>query len=442
MTSIKGLLFIAIFAGCVVGALFLPHLGVYGYLADYCLHPAGQWYGRPFARLGIRFSFILALVTIAGIFFQYDKLKFGEKFLYKQEIYLLLFLVVVWVTHFIGPPTIGRYTVVNHPVVKFTKIVIFVLVMTHVITDLKKLQGLFLVLLTVSLLLGLKAWQTPYHAFVGGRLEGIGGADFAESNFFAAFMASMLPLIGVAFLRSRKWLEKVYCVISGAFTANAVVLCRSRGAFLGLVAGALSACVYAPREHRQKIFVLILIGIVGVVYLSDEAFINRITKIATKQSQMDESEYSRIRLWQAGAEIFMDHPLGIGPGNWYQTIGHHIPEYQGKDSHSTYVKCVVETGIFGAAIFIALLLQAYFNLRHVYLEADNFAGEDVDEFKQYYFALLVSIAVMLTCALAITMIYIEIFWVLLMLPVCLRRALDNHLSDHDQIDAEVMVEEL
>ena len=77
--SSRGLLFIGFFAFCTLGAFGLPHLGIYGYLADYCLNPAGQWWGRPFSQMGIRFSFTLALATMAGMVLQRKKLQFGEK---------------------------------------------------------------------------------------------------------------------------------------------------------------------------------------------------------------------------------------------------------------------------------------------------------------------------------------------------------------------------
>lgn len=426
--SLKGLLFIGLFFFCAIGALALPHLGIYGYLADYCINPADQWYGRPFARMGFRFSLFLALGTMLGIVFQRKNLKFGKSVLYRQEVALLLFLVVMWIIHFITPETVGRYGATDHPTVKFTKIVIFVLMMTHVITDYKKINGLLWVLVGSATVLGLKAYSIPYRAFSSGRLEGVGGADFSEANFFAAFMAAMLPIIAIQFLRS-PWYGKLVCLVSGAFTANAVVLCRSRGAFVGLAAGALVSCIFAPQKYRKKIILLLLVGMLGVVYVTDEYFIDRILTISVDQSEMDESAGSRFRLWDAGAQMFSNHLLGVGPGNWYQNIGRYIPEYLGKDSHSTYVKCLAELGILGFPLFAWLIWLSYSNLRRTYKDAVTLAREDTDDFMHFYFAITVSCVILFTCALTITMIYTEILWLLLMLPVCLRRAFDNYLQD-------------
>ncbi len=421
--SSKGLLFIGFFAVCSIGALFLPHLGVYGYIADYCLNPAGQWWGRPFVGMGMRFSFILAAATMAGIFLQRKKLKFGEKLFLKQEIYLLFFLVTIWVLFFISPETVGRYTSTDHPVVKLTKVIIFTMMMTHIFTDMKKINGLFWVLITVSLLLGIKAHDVPYSAFMGGRLEGIGGVDFSEANYFGAFMATMLPLIGTQFLCGKTWYIKLYCLVAGVFTVNTVILCRSRGAFLGLVIGGVAALFYAPKEFRKKILIFILVGISGVVYLTDDIFIKRIMTISTKQEKMDESSSSRILLWKAGVKMFVDNPLGIGPGNWYQTTTQYIPEYERMDSHSTYVKCFVELGVQGFLLFSMFVVSIFRGLAKVKRKVDLINLDYDYVFKAY--ALIVSLVILLTCSVTMTLIYAEFFWILFCIPICLYRALEN-----------------
>jgi len=423
--SFKGLIYIGLFGLCAIGALFLPQLGIYAYIADYCISPGGQWWGAPFAAMGLRGSFTLAAATLVGMILHFNRLKYGKKFLSAQERWLLVFLAFVWILFWISPETAGRYTTHDHPSVKLTKIFVFVLMMTHVLTDVRKLNGLFWVLSTVSLFLGVKAWETPYSRFVRGRLEGIGGPDFAEANFFAAFMAAMLPIIAIQFLRSKSWMLRLYALVCGAFTANAVILCRSRGAFLGLVAGAFASVWFAPQKLRKKVLVLLLVGVVGGVYLTDRTFIERIMTITTDQGTMDESSSSRIELWKAGGRMFLRNPVGIGPGNWYQTIGRYIPEYEGKDSHNTFVKCAVELGAAGFFLFLLLIFLSYRNLRRIERDLAADHSEEANDFRQYFFAMVVSMAILLTCALTITMIYTEILWVVLMLPLCLRRVHDN-----------------
>ena len=69
-----------------------------------------------------------------------------------------------------------------------------------------------------AMILGMQAWSTPYSAFEGGRLETVGGPDFRECNFFAAYMATMLWIIGTQFVRSG-WVGKTVCFVAGGFAA-------------------------------------------------------------------------------------------------------------------------------------------------------------------------------------------------------------------------------
>jgi O-antigen ligase len=427
---LKGLLFISLFLLCTVGALVLPYLGVYGYIADYCIGSASQWWEAPFSRLGIRYSYTLALATVLGILLNRHKLRFGEDFLQRQEVLMLVFLGIVWLSTFMGVETVGRYTIVDHPSVKFTKIVVFAVMMTHIITDKRKLDGLLWVFVIASLILGLQAWDLPRRAFEGGRLEGIGGADFAESNFFGAFMAAMLPIIGIQLLRS-KWFGKAVCAVSAAFTANAIVLCRSRGALVGIAAGAITACLFAPKKHRKKIAVGLVLGIMGGIYVSDPQFLERATTITHSEDQRDKSAASRLQLWRAGAEMFADNPFGIGIGNWYQTIGYYIPEYEAKDSHNTYIKCAAELGVQGVLVYVLFIFTAFLQLRRVRKLSAILPQSVGDDLVLCSFGLTISLAIILTCGLTITMIYTEIIWILLMLPVCLERVLENAVADHE-----------
>ena len=425
---LKGILFFGLFLLCAGGALVLPCLGVYGYIADYCISPVSQWWEAPFSRLGIRYSLTLALTTAIGMFLQRDKLRFGKDFLQRQEVLMLVFLGIVWLSTFMGVDKIARYTIIDHPSVKFTKIVVFVLMMTHIITDKRKLDGLLWVFVIVSLILGLQAWDLPRRAFEGGRLEGIGGADFAESNFFAAFMAAMLPIIGIQLLRS-KWFGKAVCMVSAAFCANAIVLCRSRGAFVGIVAGVVAACLFAPKIHRKKIAVGLVLGMIGGIYVTDPQFIERMGTITPNEEKSYESSHGRIRIWQVGIDMAIDNPLGIGAGNWYNRVNWYKPEFGGVDSHSTYIKCVVELGWHGAVVFAIIVFTAFRSLsavRRSFLHSDSRFDPDIISF-----GLTISLCIYFTCCITITLIYSEFLWLLLCLPVCLERVLENAVADHE-----------
>ena len=52
---------------CVAGAPFLPILGVIGYVLHHNLGPEHEWWAGPVNRLGVRYSYTLAIVTAVGL---------------------------------------------------------------------------------------------------------------------------------------------------------------------------------------------------------------------------------------------------------------------------------------------------------------------------------------------------------------------------------------
>jgi len=425
---LKTVLFLGLFGVCTVGALYTPLLGVLGYVAHYCIGPDRQWWEAPIGHWGIRYSFTLAIATAIGIAIHWRSLRFGETLLVRHEWLILLFLGIVWLATITSEETVGRYTLVDHPSVKMTKVAIFALMLTHVVTTPKRLDALLWTLVVGSFLLGLQAYDTPYRQFTSGRLERVGGPDFSEANFFGAFCVAMLPIIGVQFFRSG-WVGKGVALVAGAFTANAIVLTRSRGATVGVAAGIVAAALAAPKRYRLPILGGLVVAAVGFLYLSDPQFLNRASTILAEEEERDTSAQSRIELVLVGKQMLLDHPLGIGAGNWYQTIGRYLPKYPGKDAHNTYLKCACELGVQGIAVFGVIIVNAFVILRRLRRRAESLPPNLRRDVLMLSFGLTTSLVAYLVCCLTITLIYIEALWWLLVLPVVFERTVENLKMD-------------
>ena len=59
----RTILFLALFLLCAGGALFLPLLGLLGYMAHYIIGPEGQWWTAPLRPYEIRYSLMLAVMA-------------------------------------------------------------------------------------------------------------------------------------------------------------------------------------------------------------------------------------------------------------------------------------------------------------------------------------------------------------------------------------------
>ncbi len=435
---LKTILFLVLFVTCAVGALWMPLLGVLGYIGHYCIGPERQWWAAPIRQWGLRYSYLLALLTGVGILLNFRRLRFGRPILRRQEWLLLLFLGIVWLSSFIGKET-ESYTTVDHPTVKMTKVIVFALMMTHVVTTISAFNALTWVLIGGALVLGLQAYSVPLSQFTQGRLETVGGPDFREANFLAAYLAAVLPLVGVQFLRSG-WAGRIVCLLSGAFATNAIILTRSRGAMVGIGTGVLAAVILAPRRHRRIIIIGLLVAVVGAWCLMDPGFISRATTITRSEEERDLSAQSRLVIWRASWKLLKAHPFGVGAGNFFQSIGAYLPKSPTAsetrtsrlvqaDAHSTFVRCYSELGIQGIALFLALIVNCILSMRRVIKNTGRLPTGEGAQLMYVAYGLTVSLATVLASAITMTLIYNEFLWWFLALPVCVERAFANLKAD-------------
>lgn len=425
--GLRTLLFLALFLVCSCGALGMPLLGLLGYVAHYTIGPEGQWWSAPLRPYGIRYSYTLAVATAAGVAINYGKLRCGPSLLGPQEKLFLAFLGLLWLLRMVSDPTAG-YTVVDHPTVKLTKVALFCLMLSHVATDVRSVRALMWTLVVSAFIVGVQAYNAPRSMFNYGRLEGIGGVDFREANFLPAFIAGVLPLMGIMVLQSR-WPGKLLALCAGVFCVNAIVLTRSRGAVVGIGLGALTALALAPKQYRKIIFVGLLVAAAGGLYLSDPTFLNRASTIGRPAEARDRSAQSRLELWQLAVRIAWDHPQGIGPGNYFQAVGRYDPRYEGRDVHSTFMRCLAELGIPGLVLFLGIIAHAvYLSMQNV-KRSLSLPLEHHGEVALMSYGFLVGLIMMLGCGITVTLLYTEALWWFLMIPVCLQRAIDNLAAD-------------
>jgi O-antigen ligase len=158
------------------------------------------------------------------------------------------------------------------------------------------------------------------------------GGVFGNRNFMAHFVALGMPLLLLATLESRRrrevWLPAAGAVVLGA----ALMLSRSRAAWLGTIAAAVILGVeglwfgrlWRDAISRRRVLIFALgLGIGGVLALvlpntlewrSDSPYLDSLKDVANFRAGSGAG-----RLVQYGNSLRMaaDHPLlGVGPGNW------------------------------------------------------------------------------------------------------------------------------
>lgn len=421
MLPLKTILYLALFFPAILGTIiYHPVIGILAYLFTYNINPLTHWWAHYLPGWAVRYSLILATATALGILIQRSKLRF-HRFLDSQEILLLLFLALIWLSVPLG---LGREGAQSN-VIKMTKVFIILMMATHLITDLKRYEAVIWVLIVAGLYLGIETYSAPEWLFYRGRLDsGIGGSDFGEGNFLAAHFAMVLPLMGVMFLKSG-WKMKLLCLASGVFTVNSIILVRSRGIFLAAMVGAFCAVIFAKKEIRKKVLLGMLVGLIGAAYLTDPGFWRRMEQIDTHVEQMDTASRGRLQAWKAAWAMFSDHPLGVGEGNFKRMIGQYNPDMSGRDTHNTFLRCLAELGFQGLFVLLLLIVNAFRILSLISKEVAHLKNKN--DFLWHIYAVRIALIVYVVAGLFITHTYIEELYWLLMFPVFLKRSVENEV---------------
>ena len=117
--------------------------------------------------------------------------------------------------------------------------------------------------------------------------------------------------------------------------------------------------------------------------------------------------------------MFKDHPLGIGEGNFTAYVGVYNPDIQGKDAHSTPLRCLAELGVPGFTIYLLMIANAFLTLRRLSKNVSGIQNEDT--WRLHIYGQFVALVIFLFAGLFITHTYIEELYWLLMMPFVLER---------------------
>jgi len=420
--AIKTILLLLGFIFSSVGALFVPMVGVVGYMLHYQFWPDNHWWGRDISDWGLRYAFTIGVCLLLGTVLNKHKLKLDGQWMRTHEWLLVLFWLAAGLSTLTGIDLTFDASQQAHQVQlfdKLSKVVLFCLLMSHVVTTLKRLDLVIWTLVVGTLYLGYQAWEAPLWKFTRARLEGIGGPDYRESSYLAAHFAMLLPIIGAQFLRGG-WKVKVFCAVAGAFAVNGLVLTRTRAAFVGVCVGVVVALLLGLRGRRRRIFLYVLPGLVAAACLTDAGFRDRMQSIRTNPAPTDTSASNRLVIWQAAGEMFRQHPMGVGLGNFRVVLSQYTDQLARRDAHNTFIRCATELGIPGIGALGLILVSAVWCLYRSRQWA--WRCPYTWQIRYYAYGLAVSLVVMLTTALFMTQLYIEEFWWMLTLPVCLLRA--------------------
>ena len=276
------------------------------------------------------------------------------------------FAMIAW--SFLGWSKTEYPDVVLVQLTEFAKVCLVMLVAVNVITTQSRLRMLLAGLMIFFALYPVRGTLQNYA--LGETLNGraIWNGTFANPNDLAGFCVLQMGVaLAVLEAEQTRWLRRA--AIACAFLLPVVViLTASRGAFIALVVFLVVSAKRNWAVVKRKLWVVVLLGLVISYVGSDKIFarlgtLNNAVSGELSEAEDEGSAEQRLAIWAVARGIIAENWLtgvGIGAYNESHFIMAQRPGYNpsaiGKrDTHSTYLNILAETGVVGFSFFVLLI---------------------------------------------------------------------------------------
>jgi putative inorganic carbon (hco3(-)) transporter len=184
-----------------------------------------------------------------------------------------------------------------------------------------------------------------------------------DGNDFAWSMVIMLPFVLNLVLGKRRVVVRLLGIAGIGACLFGIVGSGSRGAAIGLAAALLYYWIVMSRRKALGAAAIVVM-LVGVVAFAPSEYFDRLETIGSYQE--DSSAQGRLQVWGAATRMAIDHPLGVGAGNFSSAYGrYYIPpasenalswgSQRWLAAHSIYFKILGEYGILGLLLLLAVI---------------------------------------------------------------------------------------
>lgn len=364
--SITSLAFLLIFiTGLIASALVNGAWGFYLYELVYFANPPARWWGASVP--GLPYSFItvtVMMLCIGAKFGEYSRNSLIDLPLTKwfAGIVILFAATQSWAVaadlHWIS-------------LIDYCKLFITMALAYKLVDSPAKLELALWAYLAGATYIGWEAYSVGRNDF--GRVEGIGTVDSPEANGVAATLVPAIPIL-MYFVAKGNMRNKVTAAFMGVWIVNGLVLINSRGAFLGVLAGAGFLLIYLLISSRQThvqrmVAILIMVaGLAGMLYLTDEQFWQRMDTLREVEDESKSGSH-RYRMWLSTFDLLEDYPAGVGAWG-FQILSpiyvdpdlFHTNQKQ-KAVHSMWFQVLSELGWLGFFLFIGLVMACFRAIR-------------------------------------------------------------------------------
>jgi O-antigen ligase len=210
----------------------------------------------------------------------------------------------------------------------------------------------------------------------------------------------------------------------------AILFTESRGGLLGLVCDTVAMTFLAPIARRgdlhfglskskvmARAVLLVLIGVAAWYSLPDSgrARLNSITSLGSDYNTNLSVSGGRMAIWTRNLPLVLNRPWGYGAGA-FDTVDGLFAGGRYKAPHNIMLEAVIEVGIPGLAVLIALIVSC---LRYLHIRFEprheGEASTIPDEPRAFARALGVGLIGLCVSGFFLSELYASVFWTLVTL---------------------------
>lgn len=295
---------------------------------------------------------------------------------------------------------------------------LYILVINLVNTA-KKLRTVLAIVVVVSLALALiTVFRVLSGELVGGRVD-LGQISVRDMNAQAAYFLPSAALLMVLLSQRASFARRMLLLFGLVVVTVAILATSSRAAMLSLVVVLFLGVIIKRRMWRVALPAF-LAGGVALVLLP--GLLGRVESIFT----LSDRGAGRLDIWLVALQIIRSNPIhGIGLDSFGRAFDKYLPETvvssvpgAGMGSHNIFLNVQSELGVIGLILFAVFLAMT---LKSGLVAAANLRRAGDTLMADLALAVWLALVGMLVIGLFIDLQYWKLFWLLLALPVVMRR---------------------
>ena len=183
------------------------------------------------------------------------------------------------------------------------------------------------------------------------RLHGNG--LWSHPNSFSQFALGAIPYCFYLYpIIKKKW-QKIGIISLFLFSAYVVIYTGSRTGYLGFLIMMVIFYFQSSKKVRKSLIIITIVLIPVLIASMPAEYEQRFMSSFTGHEKEGSSKQARLKLYREGWYVFLNHPFGVGVGN-YPEAGMKYFGYK-QEQHCLYTEVLTELGIQGFIVFMAFI---------------------------------------------------------------------------------------